>query len=62
VKKVIDFNIPYYRGLLSEIGNRFREATQNGVRIIHADEAVFTFNTFMKKSWSTPYNSVLVTD
>ena len=62
VKKVIDFNIPYYRGILTEVGNRFREATQNGVRIIHADEAVFTFNTFMKKSWSSAYNSVKVTD
>jgi DDE superfamily endonuclease len=32
------------------------------VKIIHADEAMFTFNTFVKRSWSTAYNSVKVTD
>ena len=41
---------------------QFSEGKLNGVKIIHADEAVFTFNTFAKRAWSSAYNSISVVD
>lgn len=32
--------------------NAFDEARERGLRIVYADEAVFTFNTFQAKTWS----------
>ena len=32
------------------------------MKIIHLDEAVFTFSTFRNKSWSSAYNNIEVID
>jgi hypothetical protein len=62
VKKEIDFNLPHYREMLQDIQSEMRWAHHKGVKFISADEAVFTFHTFTKKSWSGSYNNITVLD
>jgi hypothetical protein len=62
IKKVIDFNIPYYRQLLINMHTALADAKQKKIRFIKVDECVFTFSTFRKRSWSHSYESVSVFD
>ena len=39
-----------------------QRAITNNIKFIHADEAVFTFNTFINKSWYKKYNNIEVYD
>ena len=48
--------------MLQEIQSEMRWAHHKGVKFISADEAVFTFHTFTKKSWSGSYNNITVLD
>jgi len=34
----------------------------HNIKFIHADEAVFTFNTFINKSWYKKYDNIEVYD
>ena len=37
-------------------------ASKEQTPVVYLDEAVFTFNTFKTKSWSSPYTSIKVND
>lgn len=39
-----------------------KEATLSKRKVIFIDEAVFTFNTFRTKAWSSAYSSIEVRD
>ncbi len=39
-----------------------QRAISNNIKFIHADEAVFTFNTFISKSWYKKYDNIEVYD
>lgn len=60
IKKVIDFNVEYYRNILFTMSDKLVQAKFESLKIIYCDEAVFTFNTFCKKSWSPPYLNISV--
>lgn len=62
VKKVIDFSIPYYRNMVTNIHQVMINSRSNQVKFIHADEAVFTFSTFSNKTWSGCYDNIRVFD
>jgi len=38
------------------------KAKQQGLPVVFLDEAVFTFNTFKSKAWSSAYSSIKVND
>ena len=62
IKKFIDFSDPYYKGLFQTMVAQLDRAKSDGLPIIFLDEAVFTFNTFRTKAWSTAYSSIKVND
>ena len=52
VKKEIDYTNMYYLNLFTNMFNAHKLARLWGMKIVYVDEAVFTFNTFIKKAWS----------
>lgn len=62
IKKYIDFTIEYYANLFNTMYQLLSNAQQNHIKVIYIDEAVFTFNTFKTKSWSSAYSSIEVRD
>ena len=62
MKKVIDFTLPYFKNMIDGIHQEFVEAAANNIKVIHVDEAVFTFSTFRNKSWSSAYSNIGVID
>eukprot|EP00347_Sterkiella_histriomuscorum_P011758 403371210 len=62
VKRVIDFTVPFYSNNLNYIYDQMQRAITNNIKFIHADEAVFTFNTFINKSWYKKYDNIEVYD
>nr|AAB42034.1 42 kDa 'D,D35E' transposase [Oxytricha trifallax] len=62
IKRVIDFTLPFYNNNLNYIYNQMQRAITNDIKFIHADEAVFTFNTFIQKSWYKRHSNIEVYD
>ena len=52
-KKEIDFSNEYYRELFDSMYKGIKDAETSGTRLIYIDEAVFSFNTFSTKAWSS---------
>jgi hypothetical protein len=41
---------------------KYEEALSQGARVIFVDEAVFSPNTMLLRSWAAPYQSIEVED
>lgn len=54
-KKAIDFSNQYYRDLFDEMYRLLQEAEESNSKIIYLDEAIFSFNTFNTKAWSSAH-------
>jgi hypothetical protein len=61
-KRVINFNIDPYRGMINELGNLIEQLQQAGLRILYLDEAIFSFNTFTGRAWAHRNNNLEVTE
>ena len=62
VKKEIDFNVEYYRDLFMTMFKLVSLAKAWEMKIVYLDEAVFSFNTFKPKAWSSAYTTINVTE
>ena len=62
VKKVIDFQNPEYNAMFKRMTELLSQAKEQKLPIVFLDEAVFTFNTFKTKAWSSSYKSITVDD
>ena len=62
VKKVIDFSDPQYSAWFQSIVNDLQRMKRDNIPVVFLDEAVFTFNTFKAKAWSSSYSSITVND
>lgn len=62
IKRVIDFNVPFYKDNLNYIFDQMQRSQEHNIKFIHADEAVFTFNTFISRSWYKRYSNIEVYD
>ena len=62
IKKEIDNNVPYYRGLFDIMLAELKKVKEKKMKLIFIDEAVFSFNTFSTKAWSSAYTSISVRD
>lgn len=62
VKKVIDYSNPEYRSWFMRILDQLKRCKEEGMRVVFLDEAVFTFNTFRLKAWSSAYSCIKVND
>ena len=62
VKKVIDFQEHQYRVWFQSIVDDLDKMKRENIPVVFLDEAVFTFNTFKAKAWSSSYSSIRVND
>jgi len=62
VKKFIDFTNAEYKSMFMTMVELLESASKEQTPVVYLDEAVFTFNTFKTKSWSSPYTSIKVND
>ena len=61
-KKVIDYANQHYFNLFREMFQAIKVARLRDKKLVWVDEAVFTFNTFKTKAWSSKYSSITVSD
>lgn len=57
---MIDFSIPYYREILDKVYHQMLSCDRENIKIIHADEAVFTHSTLGKRAWSRKLENISV--
>ena len=62
VKKHVDYRLPGYFKLLIDCNEEVLKARAKGLEILCLDEAVFTFNTFSKKAWSTKNQNLRISE
>ena len=61
-KKIIDYTNQYYFNLFAEMHQAIRAAKLRDKKLVWVDEAVFTFNTFSTRAWSSKYHSIEIKD
>jgi transposase len=62
VKRVIDYNLEYFHNLFVRMDSLLSQAKLDNMRIVFLDEAVFTFNTFCSRAWSSRYSQITVSE
>ena len=62
IKNVINFDKPQYIAWLNSMVDDLTKAKEQETLVVFLDEAVFTFNTFKAKAWSSAYSSIKVND
>ncbi len=62
IKKEVDLHNQVYRVLFEKMTELLQQAETDKMPVVFLDEAVFTFNTFSKKAWSGPNESITVRD
>ena len=62
IKKEINFSLDHYREMFIKMDRLLKLTRLYGDKIVFLDEAVFTFNTFRTKAWSSSSNSISVKD
>ena len=62
IKKVINFDEPQYKAWFNSMVDDLTKAKEQETPVVFLDEAVFTFNTFKAKAWSSAYSSIKVND
>ena len=59
-KKEINFSNQFSGGLFNTMYDLLQEQKLYSITVIYLDEAVFTFNTFLTKAWSSSYKNISV--
>jgi len=57
-KKVIDYTNQYYYNLFRDMYDALKTTRLRDRKLVWVDEAVFTFNTFNTRAWSSKYTSI----
>ena len=62
IKKHINFHNQEYRSMFDRMVAEIEQVKAQGIPLVFLDEAVFTFNTFKTKAWSSAYSNIVVRD
>jgi len=62
IKKMINFEDPEYKAWFNRMVEDLTKAREQETPVVFLDKAVFTFNTFKAKAWSSAYSSIKVND
>jgi len=61
-KKIIDYSNQYYLNLFRDMYDALKVTRLRDRKLVWVDEAVFSFNTFGTRAWSSKYSSIQVQD
>lgn len=61
-KKIVDYSNQHYLNLFRDMHASVRAAVLGDKKLIWVDEAVFTFNTFSTRAWSSKHSRIEVQD